>query len=107
MMGVFAEFERSIIHERVMAGLARARPGGIQLGRRPTVTKMPPRSEKQSGQITRRARAFGRLRRRTGSAIRRARITAEESCVMTDNNIPIHLEGNMTTNWSLFEQIRR
>jgi DNA invertase Pin-like site-specific DNA recombinase len=33
MMGVFAEFERSIIHERVMAGLARARAEGIQLGR--------------------------------------------------------------------------
>ena len=38
MMGVFAEFERSIIHERVMAGLARAKAEGIQLGRRPTVT---------------------------------------------------------------------
>jgi len=33
MMGVFAEFERSMIHERVMAGLARARAEGIQLGR--------------------------------------------------------------------------
>ena len=28
MMGVFAEFERSIIHERVMAGLARAKAEG-------------------------------------------------------------------------------
>ena len=37
MMGVFAEFERSIIRERVMAGLKRARAEGIQLGRRPTV----------------------------------------------------------------------
>jgi DNA invertase Pin-like site-specific DNA recombinase len=33
MMGVFAEFERSIIHERVMAGLARARAEGVRLGR--------------------------------------------------------------------------
>ena len=33
MMGVFAEFERSIIRERVNAGLARARAEGIQLGR--------------------------------------------------------------------------
>ena len=33
MMGVFAEFERSMIHERVMAGLARARAEGTQLGR--------------------------------------------------------------------------
>ena len=35
MMGVFAEFERAIIRERVMAGLARAREEGIKLGRRP------------------------------------------------------------------------
>ena len=33
MMGVFAEFERSMISERVKAGLARARSNGKQLGR--------------------------------------------------------------------------
>ena len=33
MMGVFAEFERAMIRERVMAGLARARADGIRLGR--------------------------------------------------------------------------
>ena len=33
MMGVFAEFERSMIQERVRAGLARARSEGKQLGR--------------------------------------------------------------------------
>jgi DNA invertase Pin-like site-specific DNA recombinase len=33
MMGVFAEFERSMLKERVMAGLARARAEGTQLGR--------------------------------------------------------------------------
>ena len=37
MMGVFAEFERSMIHERVMAGLARAKAEGKRSGRRPTV----------------------------------------------------------------------
>ena len=37
MMGVFAEFERSIIRERVMAGLKRARAEGTQLGRPATV----------------------------------------------------------------------
>ena len=37
MMGVFAEFERSMIHERVMAGLARARAEGTRLGRPATV----------------------------------------------------------------------
>src|ERR1700735_2259491 len=34
MMGVFAEFERAIIRERVMSGLARAKAEGITLGRR-------------------------------------------------------------------------
>jgi DNA invertase Pin-like site-specific DNA recombinase len=36
LMGVFAEFERAIICERVMAGLARAKAEGKQLGR-PTI----------------------------------------------------------------------
>jgi hypothetical protein len=31
---VFAEFERAMIRERVMAGLSRAKADGIQLGRR-------------------------------------------------------------------------
>ena len=34
MMGVFAEFERAMIRERVFAGIARARDQGTQLGRR-------------------------------------------------------------------------
>jgi DNA invertase Pin-like site-specific DNA recombinase len=34
MMGVFAEFERAMIRERVLAGLARAKEQGINLGRR-------------------------------------------------------------------------
>jgi DNA invertase Pin-like site-specific DNA recombinase len=34
MLGVFAEFERGIIRERVNAGLARARANGMKLGRR-------------------------------------------------------------------------
>ena len=34
MMGVFAEFERAIIQERVRAGLQRAKAQGKQLGRR-------------------------------------------------------------------------
>ena len=35
MLGVFAEFERAMIVERVKAGLARARNQGKRLGRRP------------------------------------------------------------------------
>jgi DNA invertase Pin-like site-specific DNA recombinase len=33
MMGVFAEFERAMIRERVLAGLARAKEQGTTLGR--------------------------------------------------------------------------
>ncbi len=35
MMGVFAEFERAMIQERINAGLARARAQGKRLGRAP------------------------------------------------------------------------
>ncbi len=38
MMGVFAEFERAMIVERVKAGLARARSEGRRLGRPRTTT---------------------------------------------------------------------
>ena len=43
MLGVFAEFERAMIQERVRAGLARARSEGKQLGRPP----IAPELEKQ------------------------------------------------------------
>jgi DNA invertase Pin-like site-specific DNA recombinase len=36
MMGVFAEFERSMIRDRVNAGLARAKANGKRLGKAPT-----------------------------------------------------------------------
>jgi DNA invertase Pin-like site-specific DNA recombinase len=38
MMGVFAEFERAMIRERVMAGLKRAKANGTTLGR-PKITE--------------------------------------------------------------------
>jgi DNA invertase Pin-like site-specific DNA recombinase len=38
MLGVFAEFERGIIRERVLAGLSRARSQGKRLGRPPLPT---------------------------------------------------------------------
>src|ERR1700720_1895902 len=39
MLGVFAEFERAMIQERVRAGLSRARAEGKQLGRPPVPEK--------------------------------------------------------------------
>ena len=43
VMGAFAEFERSIIRERVKAGLARAKAQGKRLGRRP----IPPKTKRR------------------------------------------------------------
>jgi DNA invertase Pin-like site-specific DNA recombinase len=40
MLGVFAEFERSMIQSRVNAGLARAKAAGVKLGRRPIAPKV-------------------------------------------------------------------
>jgi DNA invertase Pin-like site-specific DNA recombinase len=40
--GVFAEFERTMIRERVIAGLARAREEGTTLGRPPIEKQMVP-----------------------------------------------------------------
>jgi len=56
MAGVFAEFERSIIVERVMAGLARAKAQGKKLGR-PTVSKQAERDIKRL-----RRKGWGKLR---------------------------------------------
>jgi DNA invertase Pin-like site-specific DNA recombinase len=43
MMGVFAEFERAIIQERVRAGLARAKSEGKRLGRPPIAIELETR----------------------------------------------------------------
>jgi DNA invertase Pin-like site-specific DNA recombinase len=43
MMGVFAEFERAMIQERVRAGLARARGEGKRLGRPPIAPELQKR----------------------------------------------------------------
>jgi DNA invertase Pin-like site-specific DNA recombinase len=40
MMGVFAEFERAMIQERVRAGLARAKSEGKKLGRPPIASEL-------------------------------------------------------------------
>ena len=43
MMGVFAEFEREMIRERINAGLARTRAKGTKLGRRPVAPSVEAR----------------------------------------------------------------
>lgn len=47
MMGVFAEFERAMIRDRIHAGLNRARAQGKRLGRR----KVKPEVEQQIRQL--------------------------------------------------------
>ena len=54
MMGVFAEFERAMIRERVLAGLARARSDGTKLGRRPIE-----KTDGKKAEAIRKARAKG------------------------------------------------
>src|SRR6202048_2350667 len=56
MLGVFAEFERGIIRERVNAGLARAREKGVVLGRR----RVEPAVEKRIRQL--RKKGYGILK---------------------------------------------
>src|SRR5262249_46828859 len=46
MMGVFAEFERAMIQERVRAGLVRAKSEGKRLGRPPIAPELEERIRK-------------------------------------------------------------
>jgi DNA invertase Pin-like site-specific DNA recombinase len=50
MMGVFAEFERAMIQERVRAGLKRARSEGKRLGRPPLSPHLEERVRKALSQ---------------------------------------------------------
>jgi DNA invertase Pin-like site-specific DNA recombinase len=55
MMGVFAEFERAMIQERVRAGLARARDGGKK-----ACTRSPPASASARARCSGSSRRWGR-----------------------------------------------
>ena len=59
MMGVFAEFERAMIAERVRAGLARAKDSGVKLGR--------PRIAPETEQAIRKALKGGMSVRKTAA----------------------------------------
>ena len=64
MLGVFSEFERSIIQERVRAGLARARANGKRLGRPPALT---PRQRRQVHQDRAEGMSLRALARKYGT----------------------------------------
>jgi len=75
MVGVFAEFERAMIRERTMAGLAEARRQGRRPGRRPKLTRRQ-REEIRAGVRAQRmteaeaARLFGVHRSTVGRIMR-------------------------------------
>ncbi len=75
MMGVFAEFERAMIRERVNAGLTRARAQGKRLGR-PRITKA---KENRIRGLLKKGMGMNRVARTVGcgvSAVQRVKVSA-------------------------------
>lgn len=75
MMGVFAEFERTMIRERVMAGLARARRQGKRLGR-PRVSR---RTERDILKARTEGKGINRIARELGTGSSVVRRVIEEN----------------------------
>ena len=65
MLGVFAEFERTIIQERVRAGLARARAKGTTLGR----PKTGPKVEAKIRELAAQGMGKGKIARTLGVGV--------------------------------------
>ncbi len=72
MLGVFSEFERAMIQERVRAGLARARARGRRLGRPPALTPRQCRRLRQDRAKGMSLRALARKYGTTAPTVRRA-----------------------------------
>jgi DNA invertase Pin-like site-specific DNA recombinase len=68
MLGVFSEFERSMIQERVRAGLARAREEGQQLGR-PTLEQTDPKRAAQVRALRSQGMGVRRVARQLGVGV--------------------------------------
>ena len=81
MTGVFAEFERAMIQERVKAGLERAKAQGKVLLGRPKVSKTVerkiPKARKQGRGMLRIAKEVGRTRVRMLSPFYKSRINVD------------------------------
>ena len=65
MLGVFAEFERSMIQERVKAGLERAKANGVKLGR----PRLPGRRREEILRFHREGRSQRAIARKVGVAL--------------------------------------
>ena len=83
MLGAFAEFERTLIRERVVAGLVAARARGHKGGRRPKLSPAQQRQAqhlKQGGMpITEIAQTLGCTRHTVYRALEQARVVAAEA----------------------------
>ncbi len=68
MMGVFAEFERAMIRERINAGLARARKKGTRLGRPPGASKKRQAKQGQVLKLHKQGHSIRQIARQVGIA---------------------------------------
>jgi DNA invertase Pin-like site-specific DNA recombinase len=65
MMSVFAQFERSLIQERVKAGLERAKSQGKRLGRPP----VPPIQRQKIKRLREEGMSYRKIAKRTGLSV--------------------------------------
>ncbi len=68
MMGVFAEFERAMIRERINAGLTRARKEGTRLGRPPGASKKRQAKQGQVQKLRKQGHSVRQIARQVGIA---------------------------------------
>ncbi len=68
MMGVFAEFERAMIRERINAGLTRARKEGKRLGRPPGASKKRQAKQSQVQKLHKQGHSVRQIARQVGIA---------------------------------------
>jgi DNA invertase Pin-like site-specific DNA recombinase len=84
MCGVFADFERSMIQERVKAGLARARREGKRLGRPP----VPKRTSDRVLAIRATGKGIISISRELGIGVGTVRRIARACCCLDRINRP-------------------
>ncbi len=77
MLGMFSEFERAMIQERVRAGLAKARASGKRLGRPPALTPRQRRQVRQDRAEGKSLRALAKKYGTTAPTVRR--VLAQEA----------------------------
>ena len=66
MMGVFAELERSIITDRINAGIARAKRNGTRTGRPIGRPRVPPNTISKIQKLREEGMSYSRISKRTG-----------------------------------------